>query len=89
MLELQRIIRMVVMRKIKQPGSRQKNRSHAAGSHGRIIHRQGNLLLCIFPFSRLLFTASQVDPVVEIGLPQDEPRLDTSVISAYYLSFCE
>jgi hypothetical protein len=33
--------------------------------------------------------SAPVDPVVEIGLPESTLRKDTSMISAYYLSFYE
>jgi hypothetical protein len=43
----------------------------------------------LFPFGGLVTPSAPVDPVVEIGLPGSTPRKDTSMISAYYLSFYE
>lgn len=47
------------------------------------------LLRAFFPFSRLVTPSAPVDPVVEIGLLSPLPAKDTSIISAYYLSFYE
>lgn len=47
------------------------------------------LLRGLVPFGRLVTPSAPVDPVVEIGLPESTLRKDTSVISAYYLSFYE
>jgi len=41
------------------------------------------------PFWSLVTPSETVDPVVEIGLPESTLRKDTSMISAYYLSFYE
>jgi hypothetical protein len=40
-------------------------------------------------FSSLVTPSAPVDPVVEIGLSKSSSRKDTSMISAYYLSFYE
>ena len=47
------------------------------------------LLRALVPFGCLVTPSAPVDPVVEIGLPESTPRKDTSMISAYYLSFYE
>jgi hypothetical protein len=47
------------------------------------------LLRGLFPFGRLVTPSAPVDPVIEIGLPGSRPQKDTSMISAYYLSFYE
>jgi hypothetical protein len=47
------------------------------------------LLRGLVPFGRLVTPSVPVDPVVEIGLPDSSSRKDTSMISAYYLSFYE
>ena len=47
------------------------------------------LLRGLVPFGGLVTPSAPVDPVVEIGLPISTPRKDTSMISAYYLSFYE
>ena len=47
------------------------------------------LLRGLFPFGSLVTPSAPVDPVVEIGLPGSRPQRDTSMISAYYLSFYE
>lgn len=47
------------------------------------------LLRGLVPFGGLVTPSVPVDPVVEIGLPESTPRRDTSVVSAYYLSFYE
>ena len=48
-----------------------------------------SLLQGFVPFGRLVTPSAPVDPVVEIGLPGARPQRDTSMISAYYLSFYE
>jgi hypothetical protein len=47
------------------------------------------LLRGLVPFGGLVTPSAPVDPVVEIGLPRSSSRKDTSMISAYYLSFYE
>jgi len=47
------------------------------------------LLRALVPFGSLVTPSAPVDPVVEIGLPMSSSRRDTSMISAYYLSFYE
>jgi len=47
------------------------------------------LLRELVPFDNLVTPSAPVDPVVEIGLPESILRKDTSMISAYYLSFYE
>jgi hypothetical protein len=47
------------------------------------------LLRGLVPFGNLVAPSTPVDPVVEIGLPGSSSRKDTSMISAYYLSFYE
>ena len=47
------------------------------------------LLRALVPFGSLVTPSAPVDPVVEIGLPMSSFRRDTSMISAYYLSFYE
>lgn len=47
------------------------------------------LLRGLLPFWSLVIPSAPVDPVVEIGLPGSSSREDTSMISAYYLSFYE
>jgi hypothetical protein len=47
------------------------------------------LLRGLVPFGKLVTSSAPVDPVVEIGLPGACPQKDTSMISAYYLSFYE
>lgn len=47
------------------------------------------LLHGLVPFDGLVTPSAPVDPVVEIGLPGSSTRKDTSMISAYYLSFYE
>jgi hypothetical protein len=47
------------------------------------------LLRALVPFGSLVTPSAPVDPVVEIGLPDSSSRKDTSMISAYYLSFYE
>ena len=48
-----------------------------------------SILRALVPFGRLVTPSASVDPVVEIGLPGSRPQRDTSMISAYYLSFYE
>ncbi len=48
-----------------------------------------SLLQGLIPFGRLVTPSAPVDPVIEIGLPESTLRKDTSMISAYYLSFYE
>jgi hypothetical protein len=48
-----------------------------------------SLLRGLVPLGRLVTPSAPVDPAVEIGLPQATLRKDTSMISAYYLSFYE
>jgi hypothetical protein len=48
-----------------------------------------SLLRGLVPFGGLVTPSAPVDPVVEIGLPGSSSRKDTSMISAYYLSFYE
>lgn len=47
------------------------------------------LLRALVPFGSLVTPSAPVDPAVEIGLPMSSSRKDTSMISAYYLSFYE
>jgi len=47
------------------------------------------LLSALAPFGSLVTPSAPVDPAVEIGLPMSISRRDTSMISAYYLSFYE
>jgi hypothetical protein len=47
------------------------------------------LLSGLAPFWKLVTPSARVDPVVEIGLPNSSSCKDTSIISAYYLSFYE
>jgi hypothetical protein len=47
-------------------------------------------LLCgLASFGNLVTPSAPVDPVVEIGLVSSHSAKDTSIISAYYLSFYE
>jgi hypothetical protein len=43
----------------------------------------------LFPLGALLNRSAPADPVLGIALPGAEPPEDTSMISAYYLSFYE
>ena len=54
-----------------------------------LIDRWADWLRWLFPLSALFNRAAPTDPVRGIALPGDEPEEDTSMITAYYLSFYE
>jgi hypothetical protein len=47
------------------------------------------LLRGLLPIGSLVTPSAPADPVVELGLPKSISRKDTSMISAYYLSYYE
>jgi len=53
------------------------------------IDRWADWLRMLFPLGALLNRSAPADPVLGIALPGAEPPEDTSMISAYYLSFYE
>jgi hypothetical protein len=54
-----------------------------------LIDRWADWLRILFPLGTLLNRTAPTDPVHGIALPDAEPEADTSMITAYYLSFYE